>query len=44
MLSATPGAVTRPAPTFGQHTREVLGEFGFSAREIEALFAANAVA
>jgi len=38
-LSATPGAVTRPAPTFGQHTREVLGEFGFSAREIEALYA-----
>ena len=43
-LSATPGAVTRPAPTFGQHTREVLGEFGFSAREIEALYAANALA
>jgi crotonobetainyl-CoA:carnitine CoA-transferase CaiB-like acyl-CoA transferase len=43
-LSATPGAVTRPAPTFGQHTREVLAEFGFAAREIEALYAANAVA
>jgi crotonobetainyl-CoA:carnitine CoA-transferase CaiB-like acyl-CoA transferase len=43
-LSATPGAVTRPAPTFGQHTREVLAEFGFSAAEIDALYAANAVA
>ena len=43
-LSATPGSVTRPAPTFGQHTREVLGEFGFSAAEIDALYASNAVA
>jgi len=43
-LSRTPGKVTRPAPTFGQHTREVLGEFGFSAAEIDALYAANAVA
>jgi len=43
-LSATPGGVTRPAPTFGQHTREVLGEFGFSAAEIDALYGLNAVA
>ena len=43
-LSATPGGVRRPAPTFGQHTREVLGEFGFSGAEIDALYAANAVA
>jgi crotonobetainyl-CoA:carnitine CoA-transferase CaiB-like acyl-CoA transferase len=43
-LSATPGAVTRPAPTFGQHTREVLGEFGFTAAEVEALHASGAVA
>jgi crotonobetainyl-CoA:carnitine CoA-transferase CaiB-like acyl-CoA transferase len=43
-LSATPGGVRRPAPTFGQHTREVLGEFGFSTAEIAALYAANAVA
>jgi len=43
-LSATPGSVTRPAPTFGQHTREVLAEFGFSAAEVDALYAANAVA
>jgi len=43
-LSATPGGVRRPAPTFGQHTREVLGEFGFSSAEIDALYAAKAVA
>jgi crotonobetainyl-CoA:carnitine CoA-transferase CaiB-like acyl-CoA transferase len=43
-LSATPGAVSRPAPTFGQHTREVLAEFGFSRAEIDALYASNAVA
>jgi crotonobetainyl-CoA:carnitine CoA-transferase CaiB-like acyl-CoA transferase len=43
-LSASPGAVARPAPTFGQHTREVLGEFGFSPAEIDALYAVNAVA
>jgi len=43
-LSATPGGVKRPAPTFGQHTREVLGEFGFSTAEVDALYAANAVA
>jgi len=43
-LSATPGGVRRPAPTFGQHTREVLGEFGFSRAEIDDLYAAKAVA
>ena len=36
-LSATPGRVARPAPLLGQHTREVLGEYGFSSREIEEL-------
>ena len=43
-LSATPGGVRRAAPTFGQHTREVLVEFGFSAAEIDDLYAAKAVA
>jgi crotonobetainyl-CoA:carnitine CoA-transferase CaiB-like acyl-CoA transferase len=41
-LSRTPGKVSRPAPVLGQHTREVLGEFGFSKSEIEALIAAGA--
>ena len=43
-LSATPGSVTRPAPVLGQHTREVLAEFGFSPAEIESLYACGAAA
>jgi len=41
-LSRTPGKVSRPAPVLGQHTREVLAEFGFSAAEIDALVASGA--
>jgi crotonobetainyl-CoA:carnitine CoA-transferase CaiB-like acyl-CoA transferase len=41
-FSATPGAVVTPAPLFGQHTREVLTEAGFSAAEVDALFAEGA--
>jgi crotonobetainyl-CoA:carnitine CoA-transferase CaiB-like acyl-CoA transferase len=41
-LSATPGKVARPAPLFGQHTREVLAEFEFSKKEIEALIGSGA--
>jgi crotonobetainyl-CoA:carnitine CoA-transferase CaiB-like acyl-CoA transferase len=36
-FSATPSRVDRPAPMFGQHTSEVLGEFGFGAAEVRAL-------
>lgn len=36
-LGRTPGGVRRPAPTFGQHTREVLREAGFDDPEIDAL-------
>jgi crotonobetainyl-CoA:carnitine CoA-transferase CaiB-like acyl-CoA transferase len=43
-FSATPGRVARPAPCYGEHTREVLDEFGFSAPEIEALLASGAAA
>ena len=42
-LSRTPGKVARPAPLLGQHTREVLEEFGFSAGEVDALYAQGAV-
>ena len=43
-FSATPGRVARPAPCYGEHTREVLGEFGFTAQEIEALLTGGAAA
>ena len=43
-LSATPGKVTRPAPQLGEHTREVLAEFGFARGEIAALYASDATA
>jgi crotonobetainyl-CoA:carnitine CoA-transferase CaiB-like acyl-CoA transferase len=36
-LSETPGAVTRAAPTLGQHTVQVLTELGYTADEIEAM-------
>ena len=36
-LSATPGEVATGAPVFGQHTAEVLGEYGFSEQEIAEL-------
>lgn len=36
-LSATPGGIRRPAPLFGQHTREVLAEAGYTPAEIDAL-------
>jgi crotonobetainyl-CoA:carnitine CoA-transferase CaiB-like acyl-CoA transferase len=38
-LSATPGKLRHPAPTLGQHTREVLGTIGYSADRIAALAA-----
>jgi crotonobetainyl-CoA:carnitine CoA-transferase CaiB-like acyl-CoA transferase len=36
-LSATPASVRRPAPVLGEHTREVLLEFGLGADEVRAL-------
>ena len=36
-LSRTPATLERPAPALGEHTSEVLGESGYSDREIEAL-------
>jgi len=38
-LEGTPGAVRRPPPRLGEHTREVLAELGFTAAEIESLVA-----
>jgi crotonobetainyl-CoA:carnitine CoA-transferase CaiB-like acyl-CoA transferase len=39
----TPSAISRPAPTLGQHSDEVLREAGFSAAEIAALREAGAL-
>jgi crotonobetainyl-CoA:carnitine CoA-transferase CaiB-like acyl-CoA transferase len=36
-FSETRGDLTRPAPLFGQHSREVLDQLGYSAAEIETL-------
>jgi crotonobetainyl-CoA:carnitine CoA-transferase CaiB-like acyl-CoA transferase len=41
-MDDTPSAISRPAPTLGEHGEEVLGEVGFSAPEIAALREAGA--
>jgi crotonobetainyl-CoA:carnitine CoA-transferase CaiB-like acyl-CoA transferase len=43
-LSDTPAHAHRPAPGLGQHTREVLDELGYDAREIDALRGEGVVA
>jgi alpha-methylacyl-CoA racemase len=43
-LSRTAGDGTRPLPGVGEHSRAVLGEYGFSAAEIARLVDAGAVA
>ena len=42
-FSETPGKVIAPAPTFGQHTREVLQAHGYADDEIDALGAEGAI-
>jgi formyl-CoA transferase len=42
-LSRTPSSVAMPTPERGEHTEEVLREFGFSSADIEALREANAI-
>ncbi len=37
----TPGAIRCPAPTLGQHTREVLGENDYGEAEIDGFIAAG---
>jgi crotonobetainyl-CoA:carnitine CoA-transferase CaiB-like acyl-CoA transferase len=36
-MSETPGGIRRPPPMLGEHTVDILGEIGYSAREVEAL-------
>jgi alpha-methylacyl-CoA racemase len=44
-MSRTPGDANRaPGPGLGQHTREVLGELGYGATEIDALLESGAAA
>ena len=43
-LSETPGVIRRPAPTLGQHTSEVLEEFGCNPAEIAQLRTRRVVA
>ena len=42
-LSATPGSIRKPSPTLGQHTDEVLAEYGFGPGEVADLRDAGAV-
>jgi crotonobetainyl-CoA:carnitine CoA-transferase CaiB-like acyl-CoA transferase len=42
-LSETPGRIFGPAPTLGQHTREVLADLSYSAEQIDELKARHIV-
>ena len=42
-MRATPGAVMHGAPVLGEHTREVLLEYGYTPEEIDALAAESAI-
>jgi alpha-methylacyl-CoA racemase len=42
-FSATPGAIQGPPPAIGAHDRQALGDWGFSAAEIDALQSAGAL-
>jgi crotonobetainyl-CoA:carnitine CoA-transferase CaiB-like acyl-CoA transferase len=42
-FSGTPGGVRRGAPVFGEHTREVLREHGFTDAEIEGMARSGAI-
>ncbi len=42
-FSRTPGALRYLPPKFGEHTREILAEYGLSAGEIDALLSAGVV-
>ncbi len=42
-LSETPGAITRAAPTLGQHSEEILAELGYSDSEIAGLRAERVI-
>jgi crotonobetainyl-CoA:carnitine CoA-transferase CaiB-like acyl-CoA transferase len=41
-FSDTPGEVSRPAPLYGQHSRDVLSELGYDGDEIDRLLSEGA--
>jgi crotonobetainyl-CoA:carnitine CoA-transferase CaiB-like acyl-CoA transferase len=43
LFARTPAAITRPAPTLGEHTDAVLREAGLSPDEITSLRAAGVI-
>src|SRR5699024_2550196 len=43
-FSRSPAAIDRPAPLYGQHTREVLAACGYSEAQIDAMIEAGAAA
>jgi CoA:oxalate CoA-transferase len=42
-LSQTPGAMRLPAPTLGQHTRQILHTLGYQDEAIDQLKAAGVI-
>ncbi len=42
-FSATPGSIDRGAPVLGEHSREILAEYGYSKAEVEDLIASGTV-
>ena len=43
-MSETPATIERPAPMVGEHTKEILAEFGYAPDEISALLEKGSVA
>jgi len=43
-FSATPTRIDRAAPMLGQHTRELLSEYGYDEAEIDSMLASGVVA
>lgn len=42
-MSQTPGAIRRPAPLIGEHSREILGEIGYDPATLDRLLESGAI-